>query len=91
MSLVAEGKLKNDLTAPLKTPQRPRLVYKLSTLKSIRSEQVGLVCKPGRPVCTLVACVFLAPCDLASVARARGLSACLKIASRLYSFSFLCI
>lgn len=54
MSLVAEGKLKNDLTAPLKTPQRPRLVYKLSTLRSIRSEQVGLVCKPGRPVCTLL-------------------------------------
>lgn len=54
MSLVAEGKLKNDLTAPLKTPQRPRLVYKLSTLKRIRSKQVGLVCKPGRPVFTLL-------------------------------------
>lgn len=46
------GGLKNDWTAPLKTPQRRRLVYKLSTLESIRGEQAGLVCKPGRPVFT---------------------------------------
>lgn len=89
MSLVPEGKLKNDLSMPLETPPRPRLVYKLSTLISISTEQFGLIYKPGRPVLTLFpkSLVFsYAVCDLASEARARerprGLSACLKIVWR---------
>lgn len=68
------GELKNGLTAPLKMPQRPCLVYKLSTLKTIRTEQIALIYKSERPFLRLSQSplfFFLMPCDLASVARAR--------------------